>query len=75
MTEGWIKIFTARELFQAKLAEDLLKQNGITSHIVNKPDSVLPFIGNADLYTTPEDAELALKILAENELLGSETEE
>ncbi|MDZ4681317.1 MAG: DUF2007 domain-containing protein [Saprospiraceae bacterium] len=75
MTEGWVKIFTARELFQAKLAEDLLKQNGITSHIVNKPDSVLPFIGNADLYTNSEDAELAVKILAENELLGGETEE
>ena len=52
MTEGWIKIFSATELYQVQIAEDVLKQNGIISHIANKPDSVLPFIGSADLYTS-----------------------
>ncbi len=74
MKEGWVKIFSAADLIQAKLAEDLLKQNGIESHITNKPDSVMPFLGSADLYTTAEDAEAALKVLEENKVLEDEDE-
>ncbi|MCB0606361.1 MAG: DUF2007 domain-containing protein [Lewinellaceae bacterium] len=74
MKEGWVKIFSAANLIQAKLAEDLLKQNGIESHITNKPDSVMPFLGSADLYTTAEDAEAALKVLEENKVLEDEDE-
>jgi hypothetical protein len=63
MKEDWVKIYASDQLYQAKLAEDVLKQNGIESHIVNKPDSVLPTIGEAALYTLPEKAEQALKVL------------
>ncbi|MFM9950835.1 MAG: putative signal transducing protein [Saprospiraceae bacterium] len=75
MTEGWIKIFSATELYQVQIAEDVLQQNGIISHIANKPDSVLPFIGSADLYTSEEDAATARQILADNNLLGDGSEE
>lgn len=75
MTEGWIKIFSATELYQVQIAEDVLKQHGIISHIANKPDSVLPFIGSADLYTSEEDAITARQILADNDLLGDGSEE
>ena len=51
--ENWIRIYSSKEVYQAKIAEDILKQNGIESHIVNKPDSVLPSIGEAELYTLP----------------------
>lgn len=64
--ENWIRIYSSKELYQAKIAEDILKQNGIESHIVNKPDSVLPSIGDADLYTVPEKAERAIQVLKEN---------
>ncbi len=75
MTDGWVKIYSARELIQAKLAEDVLKQHGISSHIANKPDSVMPFLGTADLYTTQDDAEAAMKVLEENDLMGESEEE
>lgn len=75
MTEGWIKVFSSPDLLQAKIAEDVLKQNGIESHIANKPDSVMPFLGSADLYTTEEDAESARKVLAEHDLLDGGSDE
>ena len=68
MKENWVKIFTSDKTYQAKLAEDVLKQNGIESHIVNRPDSVLPSIGEAALYTVPEKAERALQVLRDADL-------
>ncbi|MBX2930099.1 MAG: DUF2007 domain-containing protein [Saprospiraceae bacterium] len=69
MKQGWIKIFSALDVLQAKLAEDLLKQNGIESHILSKPDSMIPSVGEAELYTLPEKAEQAVSLLKENGLL------
>lgn len=68
MKEGWVKILTVKELIKAKLAEDMLKQHGIESHILNKPDSVLP-IGEAELYALPDNAEAAIRLLQENDFL------
>lgn len=69
MQEGWVLIFTADQTYQAKIAEDILKQNGIESHILQTPDSVLPPLGEAKLYTLPEKAADARRILAENKLI------
>lgn len=63
MKEGWIRVFSAAELYQVKIAEDKLKQEGIESHIVNKGDSAIPSIGEVDLYTQPEKAAQAVEIL------------
>ncbi len=68
MTEGWIKIFSSNEEYQVKIAEDVLKQNGIESHIVKHPDSAFPSLGEAALYTVPEKAVRAREVLAENEV-------
>lgn len=68
MKEGWIKVFSTNKTFEAKLAEDVLKQNGIESHIVSKPDSAFPSIGSADLYTLPEKAEEAKRVLLANDI-------
>lgn len=69
MKEGWVKIFSSPELIQVKIAEDVLKQHGIESHILNKPDSVIPSIGEAELYTLAEKAEHALVVLKDHELI------
>lgn len=63
MKEGWVKVFSSLDLIQVKLVEDLLKQHGIESHILSKPDSVIPSIGEAELYTLAEKAEDALEVL------------
>jgi hypothetical protein len=67
MKENWVKIYSSNELLQVKLAEDLLKQHGIESHIESKPDSAIPTLGEAVLFTLPEKAEEARKILEEND--------
>lgn len=69
MQEGWVLIYTTNETFQAKIAEDVLKQNGIESHILSTPDSVIPSLGEAKLYTLPEKAEAARRVLAENDII------
>ncbi|MEK7255191.1 MAG: DUF2007 domain-containing protein [Bacteroidota bacterium] len=68
MVENWVKIYSSSDLVQVKIAEDVLKENGIESHIVSKPDSVMPMLGEAELYTLPEKAEAAMKVLEENDI-------
>ncbi len=74
MREGWVKIYSSSEVFKAKIAEDVLKQHGIESHIVSKPDSAIPSLGSAELFTHREQAEKALGILKANQI-GIEEEE
>lgn len=69
MKEGWIKVFASNDLIEAKLAEDVLKQHGIESHILSKPDSVLPPLGQAELFTLPDKAESALMVLRQENIL------
>ena len=68
MKENWVKIYSSLEYVQVKLAEDILKQHGIESHIFNKPDSAFPGTTFIELYTLPEKAEEAVKILKENDI-------
>ncbi len=63
MKEGWIKVFASANLMEVKLMEDLLKQHGIESHILSKPDSMIPSLGEAGLYTPADKAEAALAVL------------
>lgn len=65
MKEEWVCVFFSAEVLDVKIAEDVLKQNGIVSHIVNKPDSAIPSIGDAELYVPKDEAEAAIKILEE----------
>ncbi len=74
MLEGWVKIYTSPDVIQTKLVEDMLKQNGVESHIVTKPDSVLPMLGEASLYAPADRAEEAMALLQDYQA-GSEEEE
>ena len=64
MKEDWVKIFESTELLKTKLVEDMLKQHGIESHILEKPDSAIPSIGAATLYTPQDKAEEALALIS-----------
>ncbi len=66
MKEGWVKIFSAIELLEVKLAEDVLKQHNIESHIAQKGDSVFQATAEAALFTLPDNVEAAIKVLKEN---------
>ena len=66
MKENWSKIFSSKDLMQVKIAEDVLKKNNIVSHIISRPDSAMPMLGEAVLYTLPENAKAAVKVLKAN---------
>jgi hypothetical protein len=66
MKENWVKIYSSTEFIQVKLAEDILKQHGIESHILTPPDSAFPGMSEIELYTLPEKAEEAVKVLQEH---------
>jgi hypothetical protein len=68
MKENWVKIYRSTDLMKVKIAEDVLKQNGVESHIVSKPDSIMPMLGEAELFTVPEKVDAALKVLKDNKI-------
>ncbi len=65
MKEDWVKVFESSEIFKTKLVEDALKQQGIESHILEKPDSAIPSIGAATLYTPRDKAQQAMDVIKE----------
>jgi hypothetical protein len=68
MKEGWVLVFSSLEHYQAKIAEDVLKQHGIESHILSKPDSAIPSLGVAELYAPQDKAREAEEVLKANRL-------
>ncbi len=63
MKEDWVKVFESREILKTKLVEDALKQQGVESHILERPDSAIPSLGAATLYTPQNKAQKALEII------------
>ncbi len=68
MKQNWVRIFSSNQMIQVKMAENILKQNGIVSHIISTSDSAIPSLGEVELYTLPENAERASDILKENSI-------
>lgn len=64
MNDDWIKVFDSHDLFKAKMVEDVLKQHGVESHILDKPGSAFPSIGTAGLYAPHDKAERAKELIA-----------
>ena len=73
MKDGWVLIFSADQEFKAKIAEDVLKQNNIISHILTTPDSAFA-LGNANLYTPEDQVERAVEVLKAEGLINTDTE-
>lgn len=72
MKEDWVRIYTSTEFFKVKIVEDILKQNGIESHILEKGDSAIPSVGEVNLYAPREKAAQALEVLKKEDLIEVE---
>ncbi|HQU60616.1 MAG: DUF2007 domain-containing protein [Phaeodactylibacter sp.] len=72
MKEDWVMIYASTEYFKAKIVEDILKQNGIESHILEKGDSAIPSVGEVTLYAPRDKAAQAIEILKKAELIEVE---
>ena len=65
--DNWIKIYSSTDRLQAKLAEDVLKQNDIISNIVAKGGSAYPVLSEVELYTPVGNEADAKAILKAND--------
>jgi len=66
MKEGWIKIYSASEEYQAELIKKLLEKNGLQPVLMDKKDDEFR-LGVAELYLSPEQAEKGKLIIEENQ--------
>ena len=64
--EGWIKIFTAEQEYQAEVIKHLLENNELHPVMLDRKDDEFR-IGYVELYVAPEEAEKAKQIIAKNE--------
>lgn len=69
MEAGWIKVFTADEEYQAEVIKSLLENNGFLPVLLDKKDDEFR-LGVAEVYVSPEEAEKAKSVIAENQKQG-----
>jgi hypothetical protein len=69
MKQDWVKVFSTKQLYEAKVTEALLRENDIDVYVMNKQDSsygvLLP--GEVELYT-PAKSVLQAKALIQRGL-------
>ena len=68
MQEGTVKIFSGTQPYQVSIAKALLEQHEIPCFVIDKKDSSYIF-GEIELYVPVAEADRALLILTENDLL------
>lgn len=66
--QGWVRIYSSNQPHQAGIAKAILAENGIQSVTIDKKDSAYIF-GDVELYVSPANADKALLILTENDLI------
>lgn len=64
--ESWIKVYSATEEYQAEIIKSLLSSNGLNPVLYDRKGDGFR-LGNVDVYTTPEEAEQAIRIIDSNE--------
>ncbi len=63
MEKDFIKVYSTSESFQADIACEILGENNIRGIILNQHDSMLPSIGEIEVYVHENDQARALEIL------------
>ena len=63
MGKDFVLVFTTSEAFKAEIAKEILDDNDIHYVVMNQQDSVIPSIGEIEIYVHKDDLELALDIL------------
>ena len=69
MNPNWKNVFSSGDAVQVRIAKDVLKNNGIESHIINKKDSVTMAFGEHELHVPNDLAKRAVAVLEEAEIL------
>jgi len=65
MIQGWTKVYSANEEYQAEIIKKLLFKNGLNPVVMDKKDDGFR-LGNVEVYTVPVEAKKALEIINSN---------
>lgn len=63
MEGDFVLIFSTTDNFQAEIARELLEENNLRCVVLNQHDSMIPSIGEIEIYVPKSDQELSLEIL------------
>ncbi len=64
--DGWVKIYTAEQEYQAEVIKHLLENNGLHPVMLDRKDDEFR-LGVVEVYVSPEESEKAGEVIAENE--------
>lgn len=63
MEKDLVLIYSSDKDYQIQIAQELLDEDSIESFVLNQHDSVIPSIGNIELYVHKDNQKQAEKIL------------
>lgn len=63
MEKDFVKVHATTDPYLADIAHDILSENNINSVILNQHDSMIPSIGELEIYVHENDEAAALEIL------------
>lgn len=63
MDGDFVLVFSTTDNFQAEIARELLEENTLRCVVLNQHDSMIPSIGEIEIYVPKSDQELSLEIL------------
>lgn len=66
MIEGWNKVFTSPQEFEAVIIKDLLEENGLHPVLLSQKDSEF-LLGEVGVFVAPEEAEKAFLVIEANQ--------
>jgi len=66
MVEGWLKVYSADEEYQAEVIKHLLENSGLHPVILDRKDDEFR-LGFAEVYVSPEEADRAFDIITKNQ--------
>jgi hypothetical protein len=68
MEKDWVNIYSSVYQHKVEIVKAVLEDNGITSVIINKQDSVYTSIGEIELYVNVDNEVLSKFLISENSL-------
>ena len=65
MQEGWVLVYQADEEYKAEINKQLLEDSELHPVVMDRKDDEFR-IGNVEVYVSPFEAEIALRLIKDN---------
>jgi len=63
MEKDWVKVYSSSDVIKAEIVKSSLLENNIQAVVINKRDSSLLVIGEAEVYVKKEDVLMATHLI------------